>query len=48
MSPSSNVNRSRVMRSFPVAEVAERMFTWESDSTVATSDSRRVRSSAST
>ena len=36
MSASSNVNRRRVMRSFPVAEVAERMFTWLSESNVAT------------
>ena len=48
MSASSNVNRSRVMRSRPVVEVADRMFTWWSDSTVATSESSRVRSSAST
>ena len=32
MSASSNVNRSRVMRSRPVADVADRMFTWLSES----------------
>ena len=36
------------MRSRPTAEVADRMFTWWSDNTVATSESSRVRSSAST
>ena len=48
MSASSNVNRSRVMRSRPVADVADRMFTWLSDRFVATSESNRTRSSAST
>ena len=48
MSAISKVNRRRVMRSRPVAEFADRMFTWLSDRTVATSESRRVRSSAST
>ena len=41
MSASSNVNRSRVMRSRPVADVADRMFTWLSERLVATSDSSR-------
>ena len=48
MSASSNVNRRRVMRSRPVVVVADRMFTWWSERTVAMSESSRVRSSAST